>query len=311
MTPREVREIASDFYKEIGVPNNFDNVNELAGEDRFSGFRKRHRDITLRKPTGLSLAKVNAMNRAVVKRADRDVSRVYNCDESGLSMVPGTILVVGKTGRRVSYQIQSSERGVHLLGNRLLDKLKTGSSHGTFVTVTKSGYMDKETFLMWMKHFQKHQPALLVLDCHGSHCKFSKTLQYAVKHKIEMVCHPPHTAHWTQPLDRKIFKPLKSFYRENCRKFMRTHPERALTRDDFSAMFTPAYLQAAAMHNAIKEFRITGISPFDENVFLEESFAPCEVTSEPQTYEHIDKSGNTVAHEDMDDQDDPVDPRTS
>ncbi|KAJ8892800.1 hypothetical protein PR048_005381 [Dryococelus australis] len=195
-----------DFCKEHGVPNNFDNETKLAGEDWFSGFRKRHPDVTLRKTTGLSLERANAMNRAAVKRffqrlnsalkitcADRDDSRVYICDESGLSMVPGTKLVFGKTGNRYSYQIQSSERGVlttivscsstnrHYItpfvifkGKRLLDKLKTGFPHGNFVTVTKSGYMDKETFLMWMKHFQKHrpnieEPALLVLDGHGSH----------------------------------------------------------------------------------------------------------------------------------------------
>lgn len=345
MTPREVREVAFDFCKENGIQNMFDSEKKLAGEDWFSGFRKRHPNITLRKPTGLSLARANSMNRAAVKcyfkrlnsasnitGADRDVSRVYNCDESGLSMVPGTKLIVGKTGRRVSYQIQSSERGVLTTimpcfsasgyyippfvifkGKRLPDKLKTGFPHGTFVTVTKSGYMDKETFLLWMKHFQKHrpnneEPALLVLDGHGSHCKSSKTLEYAVKHKIEMVCLPPHTTHWTQPLDRTFFKPLKSFYRENCRKFMRNHPGRALTRDDFSAMFTPAYLQAATMHNAITGFRITGICPFDENVFSEECFAPCEVTSEPQPNEHVDTSDDNNAHKTMDDHEDLDDP---
>lgn len=92
---------------------------------------------------------------------------------------------------------------------------------------------------------------------------------------------------------------------------MRTHPGRALTRDDFSAMFTPAYLQAATMHNAITGFRITGICPFDENVFPEECFAPSEVTSEAQPNQHIDKSGDTATHKDMDDQEDPDDPNTS
>ncbi|KAJ8876953.1 hypothetical protein PR048_021403 [Dryococelus australis] len=178
MTLREVRVIAFDFSKK--------NMERLF----YFGFRKRHPDITVSYSTGLSFARANATNRAAVKcyfqrlnsalkitGADRDVSRVYNCDESGLSMVQGTKLVVGKTRRRVSYQIQSSERGgltaivpcssasghyippfVIFKGKRLLDKLKNGFPHGTFVTVTKSGYMDKETFLTWMKHVQKHRP---------------------------------------------------------------------------------------------------------------------------------------------------------
>ncbi|KAJ8876952.1 hypothetical protein PR048_021402 [Dryococelus australis] len=92
---------------------------------------------------------------------------------------------------------------------------------------------------------------------------------------------------------------------------MRTHPGRAVTRYDVSAMFIPAYLQAAKMHNIIKGFEITGIPPFDENVFPDGSSAPCDVTSEPQTNEHVAKSGNIAAHEYMDDQDDPDDPNTS
>ncbi|KAJ8892610.1 hypothetical protein PR048_005191 [Dryococelus australis] len=319
MTPREVREIVFDFCKEKGVPNNVDNKNKLPGEDWFSGLRKRHPNITLRKPKGLSLVRVNTVNRAAVKRyfqrlnstlnitgADRDVSRMYNCDESGLSMVEGTKLVVGKTGRLISYQIQSSERGVLTTivpcasaSGHFIPPF-TGFPHGTFVTVTKSGHMDKETFVMWMKHFQKHRPN-----------NEEPELLYAVKHKIKKVCLCPHTTHWTQPLDRTFFKSLKSFYRENCRNVMRTHPEKARTRDEFSTIFTPTYLHAATMHNVIKGFRITGICPLDENVFPEESFAPREVTNDPQTNELIDKSGNTAVHEDMDEQVDPDDTRTS
>ncbi|KAJ8892599.1 hypothetical protein PR048_005180 [Dryococelus australis] len=118
VTPREVREIAFDFCNENGVPNNFDNENKLAGEDWFSVFRKSHAYITLRKPPGLSLVRAKTMNRVAVKSYVQrlnsvlkitGVSRVYDCDESGLSMVLGTKLVVGKTGRRVSYEIHSSE----------------------------------------------------------------------------------------------------------------------------------------------------------------------------------------------------------
>ncbi|KAJ8866362.1 hypothetical protein PR048_032205, partial [Dryococelus australis] len=200
MTSREVREIAFEFCKENGVPNHFDNENKLPGEDWFSGFRRRHPHITSRKPTGLSLPKANAMNRAAIKRyfqrlnsalkftcAYRDASSVYNCDES--DEFP-TRYRVQKRGVLKTIVPCSSASGHYIppfvvfKGIRLLDKRNTGFSHGTFLTVTTSGYMDKEIFLMWMKHFQKHrpnneEPALLVLDGHGSHCKSSKTLEYA------------------------------------------------------------------------------------------------------------------------------------
>ncbi|KAJ8894306.1 hypothetical protein PR048_006922 [Dryococelus australis] len=232
MTPREVREITFDFCKENGVPSNFGNENKSAGEDWFSGFRKRHPDITLRKPTGISLARANAMTRAAAKRyfqrlnsafkitgANIDVSRVCNCDKSGLSIVPGTKLVVVKNWKTSFLPDKDGHYippFVIVKGKRLLDKLKTGFHHGTFVTVTKSGYMDKETFLLWIKHSQKHRPnneesALLVLDGHGSHCKSSKALEYAVKYEIEVVCLPPHTTHWTQPLDRTFFQATQKF----------------------------------------------------------------------------------------------------
>ncbi|KAJ8887202.1 hypothetical protein PR048_013417, partial [Dryococelus australis] len=125
-----------------------------------------------------------------------------------------------------------------------------------------------------LKHrTNNEEPALLVLDGHGSHWKSSKTLEYAVKYKTEMVCLPPHTTHWTQQL-KKFFK----------RKLQKVYE---------------------------KDSEPQGICPFDENVFHEESFAPCEITSEPQTNEHVDKLGNTAAHEDMDAQDDPDYPKTS
>ncbi|CAG2057065.1 unnamed protein product [Timema podura] len=95
MTPKEVRKIAFDFCEENGISNNFDSDNKIAGDDDwFSGFRKRHPNITLRKPTGLSSARANFMKREVVRYyfkrlksalkstgADIDVSHVYICDE--------------------------------------------------------------------------------------------------------------------------------------------------------------------------------------------------------------------------------------
>ena len=37
---------------------------------------------------------------------------IFNCDETGLSTVPGCTAILGKTGKRSFYQITSAERGV-------------------------------------------------------------------------------------------------------------------------------------------------------------------------------------------------------
>jgi len=171
---------------------------------------------------------------------------VYNCDESGLSLVPDTQKILGKKGKRNVYQIISGERGVLTTvlpcynaagdyipplvlykGKRLVDGLKAHMPPDNLVCVSETGYLNKELFQTWLKHFKKHLkypdlPAILILDGHGSlACQsIGGSIQFARENSISIIYLPPHTTHWT---DKCFFKPLKTQFAHECRKFMRAN----------------------------------------------------------------------------------------
>jgi DDE superfamily endonuclease len=300
----------------------------MAGEDWWQGFRARHRQlISIKKPEGLSIACASCMNRPVIdnyfKMLEKEMKRidvldkpacVYNCDESGLSLVPETQKIVGGRGKRQVYQVTSGERGVLTTvipcfnaagdyippmiifkGKRMRDGLNKNMPDGSIVAVSDSGYINKDLFMTWLEHFEKHRkyrdmPTLLVLDGHSSHVKALTALKFASEHNISIVCLPPHTTHWTQPLDKGFFKPLKSHFGYECRKFMRKNPGRAITRFDFGALFTAAYHQSASHQLAVNSFSSTGIYPLNKEIFPETVFAPAATTNRSQVgagVEHV------------------------
>jgi len=66
VTPLEVRKLAFDYAEANKIPNNFNKTEGVAGYDWLLGFYKRHRDISVRKPEGLSAARAMGMNRVKV-----------------------------------------------------------------------------------------------------------------------------------------------------------------------------------------------------------------------------------------------------
>ena len=74
----------------------------------------------------------------------------------------------------------------------------------------ESGWMNAETFLQRLQHFQQHvhssaaRPVLLILDGHGSH-KDLTVIEYARDNHIHMLSTPPHRTHKLQPPERVFF----------------------------------------------------------------------------------------------------------
>ena len=77
---------------------------------------------------------------------------------------------------------------------------------------------------------------------------------------------PPNTTHLTQPLDKGVFGPLKSFWSEACHRFVAQHPGMAVTKYTFSAVFSEVWIEAMRVRNIISSFRTTGVYPPDRNV---------------------------------------------
>ena len=316
LTPTDVRELAFDYAERNNIPHTFDKELKAAGLDWWSGFRLCHRTmLSIRKPEALSLARAAAMNKPAITKyfdiLEREMQRlgitnkpscIYNCDESGLSLVPDTCRVVARKGKRNVYQVTSAERGVLTTvlpcynaagyyvppmivykGKRVTDGLKKDMPDGTRIAMSDTGYMNMDLFQTWLEHFKKNlqepnSPALLILDGHGSHVKAIDGLKYAERNNISIVCLPPHTTHWTQPLDRCYFKPLKSNYAHECRKFMRDNPGTVITRYNFGKLFSAAYYKTSSMAVAVDSFRSTGIYPLNKDIFPDDVFAPSQTT---------------------------------
>ena len=103
--------------------------------------------------------------------------------------------------------------------------------------VSDSGWTDGEIFLVWLKHFKEwthnsaDNPQLLTLDGHHSH-KTLEAVTFAREHGIHMLTLQPHTTHKMQPLDRTVFKALKSSYNTAVDNFMCSNPGKRVTMFD-------------------------------------------------------------------------------
>jgi len=156
-------------------------------------------------------------------------------DESGLHVVPDTCRVVACKVKRNVYQVTSAERGVLTTvllcynaagyyvrpmimykGNRLTDGLKD-MPDSTLIAMSDTGYMNMDLFQTCLENVQK-EPAGAKFSS-SSDTRWARVprqsdrrSQVCREKQLSIVCVPPHTTHWTQPLDRCYFRPLKPNY---------------------------------------------------------------------------------------------------
>ena len=137
-----------------------------------------------------------------------------------------------------------------------------------------------------MKHFINHtkpskDKVLLILDGRKSHTHNIKALERASESGVILLSLPPHTRHRMQLLDLIFFKPLKTYYSQHIRQWMRAHPGRAVTLCQISQLFGLAYGKSADVSCAVNWFRKAEIFPLRTLVFDESDFEPSEVTNRP------------------------------
>ena len=292
LTTMDIRKSAYEFTVQNKIKHNFNEEKQTAEKDWWIGFRQRHQNVlTIRMPQPLSIQRAIHLNKPSVERYFQllenvmqkhslfgNPTRIYNVDESGLSLVPGVKKIVGKRGIRSSSQITGGERGqlqtivmatnaagdyippmIIYKGKRRFPELEKGLPPGSIVALSESGYVNKDLFLMWLEHFCPHKKehdgkTLLVLDGLGSHTLNLDVLQYAVEHNIEIESMPPNTSHYLQPLDKAHFKPLKDHYKEAVRIHLRNNPGSGITRGNFPELFKTAYFNVATISNSINSF---------------------------------------------------------
>ena len=150
--------------------------------------------------------------------------------------------------------------------------------------LSDTGWMDSEIFLNWFTHhFLVHAPSsrplLLLLDGHSTHYN-PEFVKRAAYEQVLVFCFPPNTTHLTQPLDKGVFGPLKTYWHQECQEYMAKNPGKVVTQFDFMAVFSKAWYRAMTMPNIMAAFRTTGIHPFNRRSIAIDEVTPSQSLAE-------------------------------
>ena len=106
-------------------------------------------------------------------------------------------------------------------------------------------------------------------------------IDLAHENGVVMLTIPPHTSLYLQLLDRTCYRPFKTALGLEMDGWMHSHPGRTVTIYDVPSLVAEAQLHSLTIRNIQNGFRVSGIHPYNRNVFTDEDFAPAEVTNCP------------------------------
>lgn len=236
----------------------------MAGTDWFSGFMKRHPNLSIRAAQPTSLSRATSFNRPNVERFFKKLGDViekhsftgndiWNVDETGITTVQTPDRVIARRGVKQVGAMTSGERGVlvsvacavNALGNvippafvfprkRYKDHFLNDGPPGSVGCGNGSGWMQEEDFLIFLNHFVKQtkvspdKKVLLLLDNHSSHLSV-KAITYCKENGIVLLSLPPHCSHKLQPLDCSVYGPFKKLINTASDAWMRMNPAKPMT----------------------------------------------------------------------------------
>ncbi|GFS22271.1 tigger transposable element-derived protein [Elysia marginata] len=154
-------------------------------------------------------------------------------------------------------------------------------------------------------HPTEEKQVILILDNQKSHL-FLAALEFARKKYIPILTLPPHTSHKTQPMDRTVFGPLKTYFNAAANAIMLQHPGKNITIYNMAALISEAWMKAATPYNITSGFRVFGIWPTNESVFEENDDLPASVTDRPVSVSEQPANDQPVCEHDNEDVDQQV-----
>ncbi|KAG8233472.1 hypothetical protein J437_LFUL014018 [Ladona fulva] len=297
-----------DLHLLNGINHSFNKIKKIAGTDWLYGFLARRPEIKLRAPEKTSLAQAKGFNRitSIYTKHNISSSNIYSVDETGILTVPnkpskvlalweektGRMFVILKTGVLVTVEMCMSASGnfmspMHVFPRKQENPLLMDDTPPEFfASYTESGWVNKESFVVWFKKFiefsnpSPNKPVLLILNRHESHTKSLELIQLACD---KLVCFSPHTTHCFQLLlDMSFMCPLSTFYEQEVRQWLIAHPGRAVTINQVRKLMNDAFARAVLMQTAIKGFFKTGICCLDRTLFPDYMYAPSDTTDRPE-----------------------------
>lgn len=321
LSMKDLRRLAFQFAQIQGIKNPFNSNDMCAGRKWFKNFLRRNSELSMRSAQGTSVARIKGFNKKSVEdffsileaeyeKHNYPANRIFNCDETGLTIVQSKIpKVLARKGKKQIGSLTSAERGslvtvvtcmsasgiyVPLLlifpRKNMKNELKDGAPPGTVFETHPSGWIQGDIFTKWFKHFISYvkpsetERVMLILDGHYSHTRNLDLILAARQSYVTIVCLPPHCSHKMQPLDIAFMHPLKAYYNDEVRTWLNQHrdPVRPITHYQISKLLGKAYSRAATIETAVNGFRKAGIFPLDKNIFKDIDFI--EATNEEDPF---------------------------
>lgn len=317
LSPKEVRKLAWEYATKLNirVPDTWSDK-QLAGADWFTCFLKRHPRLSIRTPRATSLARASAFNKTnvnaffdnlntVLDRMKPNPGDIWNVDETGVTTTHKPDRVVARRGFRQIGKLVSQERGslvtvtlaVSATGNfvppffvfprvNFKDHFVSSGPPGCAGGAHQSGWMTGPIFFDFLKHFvknvkcSKEKPVILLLDNHDSHLSIDG-LDYCKANGVTVLSFPPHCSHKLQPLDRSVYGPLKKYINSSCDSWMVSNPGKTMTIYDIPGILRDSLPLAVNPANIINGFRVTGVFPFNRNIFQDSDYLGNFVTDRP------------------------------
>ena len=223
-----------------------------------------------------------------------DPTRLYNADETGLSLCPNkNSKVVGSKGAPVVYHFGNSDKtqmtvmaaasaSGHFIppmiiypGQRFSYNPLDGFEEAAFGR-SENGWMDSEVFIGWLKNvfipavnaWMVKKPLILFIDGHKTHVTMEAS-DACIENGIELYCLLEHSSHIIQPLDLRFFGSLKSAWRQSVRDWQAQHIGEFVTKQTFARVLKPAWDASATVDAAVKGFRDAGLFPFNSSAVVD------------------------------------------
>ncbi|XP_011696449.1 PREDICTED: uncharacterized protein LOC105455090 [Wasmannia auropunctata] len=317
LTTTDAKTLAYEYccVNNIQIPDKW-KIKSSATKDWLKGFMNRNPILSLRTPEATSLSRATSFNKHnvgeffdnlanVYERFHFECQDVWNVDETGVTTVqkPGKILAT--KGEKQIGAVTSAERGT--LVTMILAVSASGNSvpplfifprkyfkphfiadgpPGCIGTANPSGWVNDEAFLLFITHFVKHvkctpeKPILLLLDNHATHLSIA-VIKYSKDNGIILLSFPPHTSHKLQPLDRSVYGPFKRYVNNATDGWMKSNPGITMGIYNIPTIVKQALPLAVTPKNIMSGFQVSGIWPFNRDIFGDEDFLPSAVTDRP------------------------------
>ncbi|XP_060555543.1 uncharacterized protein LOC132716309 [Ruditapes philippinarum] len=299
-----------NYAKETKVPFNTAD----ASEKWWRGFKSRHADFSLRAPEATSSGRHAAMTRerickyfAALKgvleenKFEKYPERIWNMDETGLSLSHKPAKVIAKKGARAVQSKVSLNRELvtiiacgnakgqcippHVILPGKSERVMKGydidfAPLGTNLSVSETGWTKEGIGRLWfqstfLEHIGNERPQLLIFDGHASH-NHMEFIEIARKENIVLVELPSKTSHWTQPFDRTVFKSLKTKWNTNIQTFM-SDTGVSVGHAQFFRMFTKSWNESMNADNISSGFVSTGICPYNPGAIPNIAYTPSDL----------------------------------